>query len=63
MLGTFLAWGGLKLLVAALPQNLIPAESVIEWLTNGLRLFFETRVIGHGVGTGQTSRHQRTNHL
>jgi len=29
-LGTLLAWGGLKSLVAALPQNLIPAESVIE---------------------------------
>ncbi len=28
-LGTFLAWGGLKWLVAAMPQNLIPAESVI----------------------------------
>jgi putative ABC transport system permease protein len=30
MLGIFLAWGGLKLLVAAMPQNLIPTESVIE---------------------------------
>ena len=30
MLGIFLAWSGLKLLVAAMPQNLIPAESVIE---------------------------------
>jgi putative ABC transport system permease protein len=29
-LGTLLAWGGLKFIVAALPQNLIPAESVIE---------------------------------
>jgi predicted permease len=29
-LGTFVAWGGLKLLVAAMPQNLIPTESVIE---------------------------------
>jgi putative ABC transport system permease protein len=29
-LGTFLAWGGLKLLVAAMPQNLVPTESVIE---------------------------------
>src|SRR5207244_5024133 len=30
MLGIFLAWGGLKLLVTVMPQNLIPAESVIE---------------------------------
>src|SRR5215469_16173380 len=30
MLGIFLAWGGLKLLVAAMPLNLIPAQSVIE---------------------------------
>src|SRR5215472_4508804 len=30
MLGIFLAWGGLKLLIAAMPQNLIPTESVIE---------------------------------
>ncbi len=29
-LGTFVAWGGLKLVVAAMPQNLIPAQSVIE---------------------------------
>jgi putative ABC transport system permease protein len=29
-LGTFVAWGGLKLLVAAMPQNLIPSQSVIE---------------------------------
>jgi len=29
-LGTFVAWGGLKLLVTAMPQNLIPAQSVIE---------------------------------
>jgi putative ABC transport system permease protein len=29
-LGTFVAWSGLKLLVAAMPQNLIPAQSVIE---------------------------------
>jgi len=29
-LGTFMAWGGLKLLVRAMPQNLIPTESVIE---------------------------------
>ena len=29
-LGTLLAWGGLKFIVAALPQNMIPAESVIE---------------------------------
>lgn len=28
-LGVFMAWGGLKLLVAAMPQDLIPAESVI----------------------------------
>ena len=28
--GILLAWGGLKALVAALPANLIPAESVIE---------------------------------
>jgi ABC-type antimicrobial peptide transport system permease subunit len=30
MLGIFLAWGGLKLLVAAMLQNLIPAESMIH---------------------------------
>jgi putative ABC transport system permease protein len=29
-LGVLVAWGGLKLIVAAMPQNLIPAESVIE---------------------------------
>jgi predicted lysophospholipase L1 biosynthesis ABC-type transport system permease subunit len=29
-LGTFVAWGGLKLLVALMPPNLIPSESVIE---------------------------------
>lgn len=29
-LGIFLAWGGLKSLVAAIPQDVIPAESVIE---------------------------------
>ena len=28
--GVFIAWGGLKVIVAAMPQNLIPAESVIE---------------------------------
>ena len=30
MLGTFLAWGGLKSIVAAMPPDVIPAESVIE---------------------------------
>ena len=30
MLGVFLAWGGLKSLVAAMPQGVIPGESVIE---------------------------------
>lgn len=30
MLGIFLAWAGLKSLVAAMPQDVIPAESVIE---------------------------------
>jgi putative ABC transport system permease protein len=29
-LGVLIAWGGLKLIVAAMPQDLIPAESVIE---------------------------------
>jgi putative ABC transport system permease protein len=29
-LGVLIAWGGLKVIVAAMPQNLIPAESVIE---------------------------------
>jgi len=29
-LGIFLAWGGLKVLVAVMPQDTIPAESVIE---------------------------------
>ena len=29
-LGIFIAWGGLKALVAAMPRDLIPAESVIE---------------------------------
>src|SRR5712671_6670514 len=28
--GTFLAWGGLKSLVALMPQNIIPAEAVIR---------------------------------
>jgi putative ABC transport system permease protein len=30
MLGIFVAWGGLKFLVATMPQDLIPTESVIE---------------------------------
>lgn len=30
MLGIFGAWGGLKSLVAAIPQNLVPAQAVIE---------------------------------
>ncbi|HKW61199.1 MAG TPA: ABC transporter permease [Candidatus Acidoferrum sp.] len=30
MLGVFLAWGGLKALVGAMPQDTIPSESVIE---------------------------------
>ena len=30
VLGTFVAWGGLKLLVAVMPQDLIPTESIIE---------------------------------
>src|SRR5262245_51406905 len=30
LLGIFLAWGGLKSLVAAMPANVIPSESVIE---------------------------------
>ena len=30
MLGTLFAWGGLKFLVALLPQNIIPAEAVIQ---------------------------------
>lgn len=29
-MGIFIAWGGLKLLVALIPQNLIPAQAVIE---------------------------------
>ena len=29
-LGIFLAWGGLKALVAALPARVIPSEAVIE---------------------------------
>jgi len=29
-LGSLIAWGGLKLIVAAMPQDVIPAESVIE---------------------------------
>src|SRR4029077_1486032 len=29
-LGVLIAWGGLKLIAAAMPQDLIPAESVIE---------------------------------
>jgi putative ABC transport system permease protein len=29
-LGVLIAWGGLKLIVAAMPQNLVPTESVIE---------------------------------
>jgi putative ABC transport system permease protein len=29
-LGVLIAWGGLKLIVAAMPQDFIPAESVIE---------------------------------
>ena len=30
LFGTLLAWGGLKFLVALMPQNIIPAESVIR---------------------------------
>jgi len=30
MLGIFVAWGGLKSLVAAIPPNLVPAQAVIE---------------------------------
>jgi predicted permease len=30
LLGMFIAWGGLQALVAVMPQNLIPTESVIE---------------------------------
>ena len=30
VLGTLFAWGGLKFLVALLPQNIIPAEAVIQ---------------------------------
>jgi putative ABC transport system permease protein len=30
VLGVLIAWSGLKLIVTAMPQNLIPAESVIE---------------------------------
>ncbi len=30
VLGTLLAWGGLKFLVALMPQNIIPAEAVIR---------------------------------
>jgi len=37
-LGTLFAWGGLKSLVALLPQNIIPAEAVIEM--NGPVLLF-----------------------
>jgi ABC-type antimicrobial peptide transport system permease subunit len=33
-LGVLIAWGGLKLIVAAIPQNFIPAESVIELNTS-----------------------------
>jgi putative ABC transport system permease protein len=38
MSGTLLAWGGLKALVAAMPQDLIPVESVIELNTRVLTL-------------------------
>ena len=37
-LGTLFAWGGLKFLVALLPQNIIPAEAVIQM--NGPVLLF-----------------------
>ena len=30
LLGTLLAWGGLKFIVAALPQDMVPTESVIQ---------------------------------
>jgi len=33
-LGVLIAWGGLKLIVATMPQNFIPAESVIELNTS-----------------------------
>jgi putative ABC transport system permease protein len=38
MSGIFLAWGGLKLLVASMPQDVIPAESVIALNTRVLTL-------------------------
>jgi putative ABC transport system permease protein len=37
-LGVLIAWGGLKLIVAAMPQDFIPAESVIE-LNSPVMLF------------------------
>src|SRR5437867_4119003 len=45
--GTLLAWGGLKSLVALMPQNIIPAEAVIR--LNTLVLLF---ALGVGVVTG-----------
>ena len=30
ILGIFIAWGGLKVLIAAMPQDMIPAETVIQ---------------------------------
>jgi putative ABC transport system permease protein len=30
ILGIFIAWGGLKVLIAAMPQDLIPAETIIQ---------------------------------
>ena len=30
LLGTFMAWGGLKFLVALMPQQIVPAEAVIQ---------------------------------
>jgi putative ABC transport system permease protein len=44
-LGTLLAWGGLKFLVALMPQNIIPAEAVIRLNTPVLAFTLVTAVL------------------
>ncbi len=61
-LGTLIAWGGLKSLVAAIPQNIIPAEAVIRLntpvllftlcvaVTDGARFWAGAGVAGGAAG-------------
>ncbi|MGH9162853.1 MAG: ABC transporter permease, partial [Vicinamibacteraceae bacterium] len=67
MLGIFLAWGGLKSLVAALPQGVIPAEAVIGLnapvLVFALAMAVMTALMFGLVPALQSSRRDLTNPL